>query len=104
MQTIFIPVSGGILEARRILSGIHERETMREFQRIGGGDLRSWMFGNELIVASDAGPNSARFTLRGDMFGARDISVQSAQDSESYFAIAVVKAAVDAMNRKNHLD
>ena len=38
------------------------------------------------------------------MFGARDIAAQSAQDSESYFAIAVVKAAVDAMNRKNHLD
>ena len=96
MQTIFIPVSGGILEARRILSGIHERETMREFARIGGGDLRSWMFGNELIVASDAGPNSARFTLRGDMFGARDISAQCENDAESYFAIAVVKAAVDA--------
>ena len=97
MQTVFtIPIGGQVVEAVRILRNIHERETMREFRRIGGGDLRSWMFGNELIVASDAGPNSARFTLRGDMFGARDISVMGEGDAESYFAIAVVKAAVDA--------
>ena len=72
---------------------------MREFQRIGGGDLRSWMFGNELIVASDAGPNSARFTLRGDMFGARDIAAQCENDAESYFAVAGAHGPATATQR-----
>jgi len=87
-----ISVAGSMAEALAIMRGIHDSDVMRQWERIGGQDLRTWMLGPDLIVGCEDGPTSARAMLRGDLFGARDIVLAWEPDAEGMFAAAVVAA------------
>lgn len=98
METIVVPVAGTISEALALMRQMHERDTMQHWRALAGVDVQSWRIGNDaLVFGADCGPNVARITARGDMFGARHLIVDHESDAEGLAVAATVMALSRSM-------